>query len=63
MPKVVSHYINLVFVVVLVWNTGLFLHQNQKGAHLKRLINHLKFDMFAKSAFVFNTFSLKRYKF
>ena len=63
MPKLVSHYINLVFVVVLVWNIGLFLHQNQKGAHWRRLINYLKFDVLANSAFVFNILSLKKYKF
>ena len=58
--KLVFHYNNLVFVVVPVWNIGLFLHQNQKGAHWRRLINHLKFDVLA---FVFNILSLKRYKF
>ena len=29
----------------------------------RRLINHLKFEVFANSAFEFNTLSLKRYKF
>ena len=63
MPKLESHYINLVFVVMLVWNIELCLQQNQKGSHWRRLINHLKFDVFANSAFVFNSLSLKRYKF
>ena len=71
--KFVFHYINLVFVVVpvwniglfivLVWNIGLFIHQNQKEAHWRRLINHLKFDVLANSVFVCNILSLKRYKF
>ena len=61
--KLVFHYINLVFVVMLVGNIGLFLHQNQKGAHWRRLINHLKFDVLANNAFVFNMLSLKKYKF
>ena len=59
--KLVFHYINLVFVVVPVWKIELFLHQNQKGAHWRRLINHLKFDVLANSAFVFKILSLKRY--
>ena len=63
MAKLVYHYINLVFVVVLVRNIGLSLHQNQKGAHWRRLINHLKFDLLANSAFVFNILPLQRYKF
>ena len=57
-----SHYIDLVFVVMVVWNIELSLHQNQKGGHWRRLINHVKFNVFANSAFVFNTLSLKRYK-
>ena len=61
--KLAFHYIILVFVVMLVWNIGLFLHQNQKGAHWRRLINHLKFDVLANSAYVFNILPLKRYKF
>ena len=61
--KLVFHYIDLVIVVVPVWNIGLFLHQNQTGAHGRRLIDHLKFDVLANSAFVFNILFLKRYKF
>ena len=61
--KLVVHSINLVFVVVLVSNVGLFSHQNQKEAHWRRLINHLKFNVIANNAFVFNILSLERYKF
>ena len=55
----VFFYIILVFVVVLVWNIGLFLHQKQKGTHWRRLINDLKFGVLANSIFVFNMLSLK----
>ena len=60
--KFVLYYINLVFAMVPVWNIGLVLQQNQTGAHWRRLINYLKFDVLANSTFVFNNLSLKRYK-
>ena len=63
MPKLDFHYINLLFVLVLVRNSGLSLYQNQKEGHWRRLMNHLKFDVFANSTFVFNFLSPKRHKF
>ena len=40
-----------------------FTPKPKREAHWRKLTNHLKFDVFANSAFVFNTLSLKRYKF
>ena len=61
MPKLVFVYINICGGASS--EHWIVFTPKPKGTHWRRLINHLNFDMFANSAFVFNTISPKRYKF